>query len=52
MLITVCDILCYIATGMTHQLILSDFTCLTGEDLRACLSYAAESQYRTLVSQV
>jgi uncharacterized protein (DUF433 family) len=35
--ITVSDVLDYMASGMTHEEILSDFADLTEEDLRACL---------------
>ncbi len=42
MRITVYDVLSYLAAGMTHQEILGNFPYLTEEDIRACLSYAAE----------
>ena len=44
MRITVYDVLSYLATGMTHQEILDDFPYLTEEDIRACLSYAADRE--------
>ncbi|NOT62273.1 MAG: DUF433 domain-containing protein [Acidobacteria bacterium] len=44
MRITVYDVLEYLAAGMTHAEILSDFPYLTEEDIRACLSYAAERE--------
>ena len=37
--ITVSDVLDYMASGMTHEEILSDFPDLTEEDLRACLAF-------------
>jgi len=51
MRITVYDVLSYLAAGMTHQEILGDFPYLTEEDIRACLSYAAEREQHTLVAQ-
>lgn len=44
MRITVYDILDYLASGMTQQEILDDFPYLTVEDIRACLSYAADRE--------
>jgi uncharacterized protein (DUF433 family) len=32
----------YLAAGMSHQKNLKDFPYLTEEDIRACLSYAAD----------
>lgn len=52
MRITVYDVLSYLAAGMTHQQILDDFPYLTEEDIRACLSYAAQRERSTLVSHV
>ncbi len=40
--ITVYDVLEYLASGMTEQEILEDFQDLTSEDIRACLSFAAD----------
>jgi uncharacterized protein (DUF433 family) len=51
MRITVYDILSYLAAGMSHQEILGDFPYLTEEDIRACLSYAADREQRMLVTQ-
>ena len=42
MRITVYDVLSYLAAGMTHDEILADFPYLTEQDIRACLSYAAD----------
>jgi uncharacterized protein (DUF433 family) len=44
MRITVYDILEYLAAGMTQQEILDDFPYLTVDDIRACLSYAADRE--------
>lgn len=46
MRIAVSDVLGWLAAGMTHQEILSDFPELTEEDIRACLAYAAERERR------
>ena len=46
--ITVYDVLHYLAGGMTEAEILSDFPDLTVEDIRACLSFAAERERRLL----
>ncbi len=51
MSITVYDVLSYLAAGMTHHQILDDFPYLTEDDIRACLSYAAQRERSTLVSQ-
>ncbi len=42
MRMTVYDVLEYLTSGMTQQEILEDFSCLTEEDILACLSYAAD----------
>jgi len=44
--ITVYDVLEYLAAGMTHDEILSDFPYLTEEDIRACLAFAADRERR------
>ena len=49
MRITVCDVLEYLAAGMTQEEILSDFPYLTREDILACLSYAADREKRLMV---
>lgn len=41
---TVSDILEYLAAGMTNEEILSDFPELTMNDIRACLSFAADRE--------
>ncbi|GAC1662819.1 MAG: DUF433 domain-containing protein [Candidatus Acidiferrum sp.] len=42
--ITVYDILDYLASGMTHQDILREFSYLTEQDIRACLAFAADRE--------
>lgn len=46
--ITVYDVLDYLAGGMSEAEILADFPDLTVEDIRACLSFAAERERRLL----
>jgi len=50
MRITVYDVLSYLAAGMSHPEILTDFPELTEEDILACLSYAADREQHTLVA--
>jgi uncharacterized protein (DUF433 family) len=38
--ITVCDVLDYMAAGMSQEEILADFPDLTETDIRACLAFA------------
>lgn len=52
MRITVSDVLSYLAAGMSHQEILTDFPDLTEDDIRACLSYAADRERRVLIAHV
>ena len=47
MRITVGDVLGYLASGMTHEQILSDFPYLTEEDIRACLAFAADRERKS-----
>ena len=49
MRITVSDVLEYLASGMTVVEILEDFPYLTENDIRACLSYAADREKSQLV---
>ena len=44
--ITVQDVLEYLASGLTAEEILADFPELTVEDIRACLSFAADRERR------
>ena len=46
--ITVGDILGYLAGGMSEPELLADFPQLTHDDIRACLTYAAERERRTI----
>ncbi len=46
---TVYDVLSYLASGMTSKEILADFPYLTEDDIRACLSYAADRERHLLV---
>ena len=46
--ITVGDILGYLAGGMSETELLADFPQLTQDDIRACLTYAAERERRTI----
>jgi len=44
MWITVHDVLEYLASGMTEDEILTDFSELNREDIKACLSFAADRE--------
>ena len=48
--IAVGDVLGWLASGMTHDEIVSDFPELSEADIRAVLAFAAERERRTLVS--
>ncbi len=50
MRITVYDVLSYLAAGMTPEEIMAEFPYLTEEDIRACLSYAADRERLTLIA--
>lgn len=50
MRITVYEVLSYLASGMTPEEVLEDFPYLTAEDIRACLSYAADRERQMLVA--
>jgi uncharacterized protein (DUF433 family) len=50
MRITVADVLGWLAAGMTHEDVLSDYPELTEEDIRACLSYAADRERGVLIA--
>lgn len=50
MRITVADMLGWLAAGMTHEEILSDYPELTEEDIRACLAYASDRERRILIA--
>jgi len=44
MRMTVTDVLEYLAGGMTEAELLAEFPDLTAEDIRACLSFAADRE--------
>lgn len=46
--ITVGDVLGYLAGGMSVAELLADFPQLIQDDIRACLTYAAERERRTI----
>ena len=46
--ITVQDVLEYLASGMTEAEILDDFPDLTGEDIKACLAFAADRERKLI----
>jgi uncharacterized protein (DUF433 family) len=46
--ITVGDVLSYLAAGMNEDQIIAEFSQLTREDIRACLTYAAERERRSV----
>jgi uncharacterized protein (DUF433 family) len=50
MRITVTDVLGWLAAGMSHDQILSDYPELTEEDIRASLAYAADRERRIVTS--
>jgi uncharacterized protein (DUF433 family) len=50
MRIAVADVLGWLASGMSHAQILSDYPELTEEDIRACLAYAADRERRLLTA--
>jgi len=47
--ISVFDVLSWLAAGLSHQEITSDFPELTEEDISACLAYAAERERKIRV---
>lgn len=49
--ITVQDVLEYLAGGMTEEEILADFPELTHEDIRACLTFAANRERQLAVAE-
>ena len=44
--IAVSDVLGWLAAGMTHAEILTEYPELTEDDVRACLAYAADRERR------
>jgi uncharacterized protein (DUF433 family) len=50
MRIAVADVLEWLAAGMSHEEILSDFLELTEEDIRACLAFASDRERRVITT--
>jgi uncharacterized protein (DUF433 family) len=50
--ITVYDVLEYLAGGMSESDILADFPELTGEDIRACIAFAADRERKLFVAPI
>ena len=50
MRIAVADVLGWLAGGMSHDEILSDYPELTEDDIRACLAYAADRERRLVTT--
>jgi uncharacterized protein (DUF433 family) len=50
MRIAVSDVLGWLAVGMSHEQIMSDYPELTEDDIRACLAYAADRERRVLTT--
>ena len=48
MRISVADVLGWLAAGMSHEQIISDYPELTEQDIHACLAYAADRERRVL----
>jgi uncharacterized protein (DUF433 family) len=46
--ITVYDVLEYLASGMSEEMILGDFPDLNRDDIRACLAFAADRERRLI----
>ena len=50
MRITVSDVLGWLANGMSHAQIISEYPELTEDDIHACLAYAADRERRLLTA--
>ena len=50
MRIAVSDVLGWLAAGMTHEEIISDYPELTEDDIRACLAYAADRERKLITA--
>lgn len=50
MRIAVADVLAWLAAGMSHGEIMEDYPELTEDDIRACLSFAADRERRFVSS--
>lgn len=44
--ISVYDVLGWLASGMTHDLIISDYPEMNEEKIRACLAFAADREHK------
>jgi len=49
--IAVADVLGWLAAGMSHQQIITDYPELTDDDIRACLAYAADRERRIVTAK-
>jgi len=49
--IAVADVLGWLAAGMSHQQIITDYPELTDEDIRACLTYASDRERRIVTAK-
>jgi uncharacterized protein (DUF433 family) len=49
--IAVADVLGWLAAGMSHAEIRTEYPELTEDDIRACLSYAAERERRLMTAK-
>ena len=49
--ITVYDVLESLASGMTHEQVLTEFPYLTKEDIQACLAFAADRERKLEISR-
>lgn len=52
MRIAVADVLGWLAAGMSHEEILSDYPELSEEDIRACLAYAADRERKLVTATI
>jgi uncharacterized protein (DUF433 family) len=50
MRIAVADVLGWLAAGMSHEQIVTDYPELTEDDIRACLAYAADRERRLVTA--
>ncbi len=52
MRIAVADVLGWLAAGMSHEEILSDYPELSEEDIRACLAYTADRERKLVTATI
>jgi uncharacterized protein (DUF433 family) len=50
MRIAVADVLGWLAAGISHEQIVTDYPELTEDDIRACLAYAADRERRLVTT--